>query len=610
MRAKPKRVFGLVVVLLLGVSSAASAVVGLVVHGRQKLARPLDFGSAELPPGDRRVRVPFEVRFRDPPTVTTSAEGPEPIAASVRQVSPRMFELAVDRPGPRALGFSWIASSAAPACSEVPMMDFGLHAIPIDLAGERAIARVTGWRAGRPTEIALETTGELSDAGAVTASVLARVADVLAGRNGPYASRTLNRLLRSVVDPFPHCPVDPWRLDPDAWQLRREPGRIVLSLAEPAADAPALDAVVERIAALIRGADAFDMFPHNNQVIDFLDDVAGEIAVDDLTVVHFDSHSDFFVYADPADYVSSEHLGEFLNTLIARGNVREVYWVMPDWTREPEAAEIFWDEKLSADMDDGPDAYVNGPRVLELWVDLAKREIRFEAPAAPASSLRRVRFHKLTLDELPAFAGDERIYLEIDADYFSNTGHDTTLNTGENPSEPELRALLLRAFTRLAERGVHPRLVSVAMSPSYTADEDRRALSLAFEQAAAAAGLKDRLVGYRHVYSDGIGESSRNVRRQGRLYELLYALGAVDHRQSAPDDRTPIRPAADDAAGQAELAAVRAEAARLGIADLDRLLLQLDRLDGANDRFIEPAYVDEEIARGVAAPLLDAAGGD
>jgi hypothetical protein len=603
---KPRLRLTIYTLLATAVGLTGLLAMGLAVYGRHLLEQPsMTWGLDAIQAGDTRAVIPFDHRFTEEPLVTIGAADYEPYSATISNAWPRSLEVTIDQPLPRRTYFSWFAIETGATCSPIAREFLGHYQLRIRTSNLRGSARVTAWKTDSPTEI----TVQLDDAGADLAgtglirATTNEASRILAGRNGPYPITAINSLLRLVIDPFPECPRIPWQLDPDEWVMSRQDDKAVLSIADSEVRAPTWDEVVAQIAGVISTTNAFDIFQHNNQVLDFIDSVAGEIRTSGQTVIHFDAHSDFYVYERPQDYVSSEDIAEFMNTLIADGNASEVYWVVPDWTRRADYADVFWGEEFIRTDAGNPTSFLQGPASLDLWVDLNRKVIFFDAPAESDNVLRRIRFHKLTVDELPDFTDNESIYLEVDADYFSNTGYDTQESAGENPGEADLKTLLHRSFRLLADRNVRPALVSLSTSPFYTADEDRRMISHAFELAAERIGLKDRLIGYRHIYPNGISEHSLNVRREEPLHEFLYALRVLDHAQVFPDDRIVLRPDADDAVANAELRDAIAAADRIGIASPSELLERLASIDGINDGIIELIDVDRAISLGRAGAL-------
>lgn len=590
------RVLPLLLTGIVCLGAAGALLFGLTLYGAARLAHPVgDGGYAEIRAGNTRLDVGFEADFVDTPVITLTPMDSAPFEIAIDITSPLGFQAVMSDPLPRHTYFSWTAIGFEPYCADVPEPNFGHFKFELD---DGSFARVTGWKAGRPTELTIAADDELTDQ--AKRALLRDVADRLAGSNGPYRNIALNRVLRTLSGAFGACPARPWRLNDADWSYRQDNGRGILTAPGLMTNGPEMSDVVEMLGSVIAGAAGFDIFQHNNQVVDFLDDMRTDIDIRDMTVVHFDTHSDFYTYGRPQDYVSGGDISEFINVLVARGDVAEIYWVLPDWTRQPGIRETFWDEEFYRSETGQPTYYLAGPKSLSMWVDVDRGDIIFDAPTTDADAYRRVLLHKVTLDELPDLSANRNVYVEVDADYFSNTGYDTDSAAGENPGRAELLTQLMRASDTLKARGTRPRLVSLSTSPSYTADEDRRLISYVFEQAAARAELKDRLIGYTHVFANGPDSGAVRVRRESRLHEFLFALRVIDHQQAFPDDELHVRKALLDNARQRELDQARTAAVRAGYSDPDALLNQLDRADGTLDGVVDLIAVDQQISSGMS----------
>jgi hypothetical protein len=376
-----------------------------------------------------------------------------------------------------------------------------------------------------------------------------------------------------------------WR-EHDEWSLART-GRgleIVLANDPPAATVDRA-AVVSAWSDLLRESVSVDLARHNNQVLDFVDELGREGSVDPsqrLTIIHLDTHSDLHTYPDPAVATDREDISDFMNRLAKDGRLVEVYWVLPDWTRDPAYRAKYWEQPLP----DGPVSYVEGPRVLEIFPDRAERLLYFGAPAGSAET-PGVRFHKVLLSELPSFEGRSDVYLEIDGDYFSNTGFDTALHAHANPTRNEMLADFARVAEALHARGVRPLIASWCLSPVYTAREDELDQERFVLDVLRTGAKVDYLLGYRHLEESGARLQARTLRRDTALGRLLLELRESELRRPDGDRNIDL--------ASAELAdALEVTSRALGLDDLGSraLLRRLDRFDGRLDGTIDLVDVE------------------
>lgn len=186
-------------------------------------------------------------------------------------------------------------------------------------------------------------------------------------------------------------------------------------------------------------------------------------------LIHFDTHSDL-----SAALPSRETIGDYVNSALIDGTFSEVYWVLPDWTKDPDKSDIFW-RKEENPIYKG--YFVGGEsKTYKLYVNIKSRMIFINnAPDYDGNpdNYRIVILHKVTIEELPSLMNDNRQKVfSVDADYYSNTGFDTSGGASHNPSHEELYSNLDSFFVKLDQKGIYPTVVTLAKSPVYTAPED------------------------------------------------------------------------------------------------------------------------------------------
>jgi|GEM_PF-6869673 len=583
----------------LGLAAALSYVVlepsllaGLVRAG----ASTQQGGHARVAVGDRHVDVQFKEPFPTAPIVQLTARTATRSTAIVRNVSARRFRIELSGRADADIDFAWSASWERQRWSE---FDDG-EAPPVDLAefhfDDHAIrVDTTGKSLYLPTEFWIDA-DQLPD-GALDVDDLKR-ALLDAARTAHNAEldcslvesiRAKLRLRARACPPRPiYDELPSWSAaNPDDWRVEEHSDGLRIVRGDHAVSASDDDAIRNSLAQLMSSAYAFDVMPHNNQVIDFLDALIEDGRLSEaqaLTIIHFDSHSDLNAYRDPRTFRPREHIGDFLNTLIDRGLVKDIYWVMPDWTDEPPFRSLFADttvEPLQGNLY-AARHYDRGPRQLDLFVDTSTGQTYVEAAPmhVDPSLLRQVRFFKLRLDELPDFSSVDDVYLELDADYFSNTGYHTAAFGSDNPSRDDLRSLLHRVVGKLTDVGVVPMLGSICLSPRYTARDDLPYLQRMFIEAANVAGLNDYLVGYRHLTISGSSEFAHNVRRTDPLANLALDLALLDATAFLADQKIWIADGGDEFTEALSLVQ-----ARLGVnrRTAESTLIRMDRFDGRLD---------------------------
>lgn len=260
---------------------------------------------------------------------------------------------------------------------------------------------------------------------------------------------------------------------------------------------------------------SFDIVSHHNQTLDVVNKLKKQGKfTPGMTLIHFDTHSDLYLQQDCSreDYLRAT-IANYVNYLIADGSVSEVYWVLPDWTTGNGNGPSFWATEPLKTVLDGPPikgtnsnpAYILGPsQDLTVYVDTSKKKMFFSQPPDYQSNpdkYKTVAIHKRLTRELPSFTGQSNLLLDIDADYFSNRGHDTAGGGGFNPSDSELSWSLNNFAYGLIKKGINPEIAVVARSPDYCGQEDiapiTKYLSQLFSQPEYIA---DTIDAYTHQY--------------------------------------------------------------------------------------------------------------
>ena len=143
-----------------------------------------------------------------------------------------------------------------------------------------------------------------------------------------------------------------------------------------------------------------------------------------LTLLHFDLHSDLNKYD-----IKSIDYGNWINHAIKEGSVNEVYWVLPEWTKEKYHIPTFWEDQ----NDDGNGEFylIEGKTEYTFYVNKKSNGLHFNKPEDYNKSpdkYRVVNLHKITIDELPDMKGKNNLMLDICGDYVSSNGHSVDID--------------------------------------------------------------------------------------------------------------------------------------------------------------------------------------
>ncbi len=544
---------------------------------------------ATINTGDRIAEVEYSDPFPSPPIVTATAQmmlGSQSFA--VVRTDAKGFRLELSEPAPHEFDFAWNAVWDIWAeLDDIEDRGQPRTLIARTADGDSFEPNIEAYQDDHPTALLIPADQLKNLQGSDEDLASAALEAARRSFNATFSCSWLDRLRRQLRARVTECPAwgenaerDSWRrVDMKLWSITRGARGLEIILKGSVKSPVRREDVVRQWAGLMRSSEANDLFPHNNQVLDFLDTLIADhkLAADDrLTIIHFDTHSDLWTYPEPFAHALNEDISDFLNTVILKGVAAEIYWVLPDWTREERYAKTFWSEQLPDDA--GP--YAEGPQTLPIFVDRDAGALYFGSPPRAAPDLPAVSYHKVLLRELPDFASRDNIYLEIDGDYFSNTGHDTNLQGRLNPDRGQMLAAIAEVGETLARLGVKPRFISWSSSPHYTAPEDELDQEFFFLSVLDRLPAKDHLSAYAHSEPNRGMARAHNARRQSALEHYLLELEYQDFVQSNGDRQIDLGSEGSEL-GLVQQLSVR----RLGLeADQVPILLRrLDRFDGVTD---------------------------
>jgi|GEM_PF-4855666 len=294
-------------------------------------------------------------------------------------------------------------------------------------------------------------------------------------------------------------------------------GSVVISLIDPGEESPSSQATGAQDPSAVPNnrlnSVPSDQFAHHNQALDAIHEAQERGIVrgsgkDAPILLHFDTHSDIHNNSDGAETISS-----YVNSLIADGDVSEVYWVVPDWTKAEETESAFWPEEDQS-QNGRMEGFLGGTeREYIAYVNKETKEVFVfpandpeAAPPGAPSKYRKVKIHKVYQSEVPSFKSERRqIIVDIDYDYFSNTGADTLngdpAHVQYNPGKQELLASLA-SFGLFLQTIKTPALVLGSYSPGYTSEEDIPEISNWFSGTFGPELIPNSAGNYSHDYAN------------------------------------------------------------------------------------------------------------
>ena len=296
----------------------------------------------------------------------------------------------------------------------------------------------------------------------------------------------------------------------------------------------------------------FDYFPNHNQTLDSMKafNKIGILKGIPATLIHFDTHSDM-CKDDLKKYLKNKSFGSeyskdafehsiwsYVNTMIRGNQVNNVYWVIPDGTKRSRIGrQIFWNKK---DIPVYTSILFNGEFSQKFYIkkgNISKEEpIHWSVPEDydnNASSYRIINFYKIVLNDLLNIKIKSPIILDIDADYFSNTGYDTI-----GKFEVKFKEDTITNFISILDKAnIRPVVTTGSLSPQYVGDEYVDIMERFFQDIGISSFNKnDYLIGYRHQDKQGFTIRGNNiVRHENALFTILYKLNMIDLRTSNPD---------------------------------------------------------------------------
>jgi hypothetical protein len=258
-----------------------------------------------------------------------------------------------------------------------------------------------------------------------------------------------------------------------------------------------------------------DYATHHNQSLDAWQKATslGLTPKQSLTVVHIDTHSDLYMYSETQ--LPVRHIADYLNFAASTSSeknfqVEKIIWILPDTF------------PIGPPPSAGKPFHISRP---------TPYDTKFGSIQVTTARLSEVDFSKLP----------DGYFLDIDSDYFSNSGWDTRFQWGYNPSRQDL-FLKLQGFSERVFGPQHrkPSIVTISTSPEFTPWEDFVEIKRYFSHVFTATDFIKNTVGsYHYHYNEGTDKFLKQeiAYLMGRaspcqfsqtLYDLLNIFGAED----------------------------------------------------------------------------------
>jgi len=269
---------------------------------------------------------------------------------------------------------------------------------------------------------------------------------------------------------------------------------------------------------ILQSSVPVDYATHHNQSLDAWQKATtlGLTPKQGLTVVHVDTHSDLYMYSDTQ--LPVRHIADYLNFAAGPSTeknfrLEKIIWILPDTF------------PIGTPPSPGNPFHIS---------QTTPYDTKLGSIQVTTARLRDVDFSKLP----------EGYLLDIDSDYFSNSGWDTRFQWGYNPSRPELLRQL-QGFTErvFGPQSKKPSIVTISTSPEFTPWEDFVEMKRYFSHVFTEKDfIKNTVASYHYHYDEGrdkflqqevaylMGKASACQFSQ-TLYDLLQIFGAEDRAE-------------------------------------------------------------------------------
>lgn len=174
------------------------------------------------------------------------------------------------------------------------------------------------------------------------------------------------------------------------------------------------------------------------------------------------------------------HIGNWINTAISMGVIKDIYWVLPDWTKEEAWKDSFWKEQdlCCNDNEHLSNVMLDAPSDKVFYYEKSNRKIHFSKPFDCVHNAQKyipINFHKIVIGDLPDMKNKDNVMFDICGDYFINSGM-STVNKANNiksfsENEDEITRSFNEMFTQLDNKHIKPFIYTGAKSKGFVPDE-------------------------------------------------------------------------------------------------------------------------------------------
>lgn len=301
---------------------------------------------------------------------------------------------------------------------------------------------------------------------------------------------------------------------------------------------------VPNIKQVTANAKIIDANLNHNQAIDVINFAKSQGLKTPPILINFDTHSDIYLNLNTT-YLGAE-ISDWINEYLAQNpEVKEVYWVMPreeaknpylqfefgtndrryiryntalygvslknstplKFLKTPLTKKLYKQEFLL-----NPESGKMNEAVNEKYYKKAKINFNLKNP-----KLRKITVITCTEDTLPDFKG-KNVFLSLDADYFSNSGFDTTGNFINNKNQKQIAYSIFSMMKTLKEKNVRPEIINLTLSPEYVPVEDHRNIIDFYNKIFDITKQPDAINDYQYSIDKGTTEEYKFFRKNQILY--------------------------------------------------------------------------------------------
>lgn len=196
---------------------------------------------------------------------------------------------------------------------------------------------------------------------------------------------------------------------------------------------------------------------HEKVLAFWKDAIAKGLIQPGATLIHVDTHSDIYLGQHP--FLSTK--ANFINEAIKLGIISKVIWVVPDGLPEISGSQSKKQCEINLGISDTVPYKTNlYSDSWELRTGESSGWCGFDKRNYDEIELEVVRLSELNCES-------ENLILDIDYDYFSNSGNDTHRGFKVEPTNVELEANINKFFRTIMNAKISPNIITAAKSFEY-----------------------------------------------------------------------------------------------------------------------------------------------